>query len=138
MKPILILLLITASIPVFGQISSKWRGNTPGHEHDWNYPSNWSNNHVPDEFTDVIIPLDQAMSYSYPVVNSATIEINSLHIWPGAILTIIEGELNILDAERSHFKRHQILGKGKVKMEIFSAEEFIHVENKKKTQLTFN
>lgn len=131
MKPILILLLITASFQASSQVTSKWRGNTPGHEHDWNYASNWSNNRVPDEFTDVIIALDIALSYSYPVIHSGSIEINSLHVWPGAILTIVDGEINILEAERSNYHRHQILGKGKVRLEVLSSEEFTHVSDKK-------
>src|SRR5687767_4032770 len=131
MKPILILLLLTASLQGFAQVTSKWRGNTPGHEHDWNYASNWSNNRVPDEFTDVIIPLDIALRYSYPVIQSGYVEINSLHVWPGAILTIVNGEIHILDAERSNYHRHQIIGKGKVRLEIFSSDEFTHVADKK-------
>ena len=110
MKPILILLLSLCSLTSFSQVSSTWRGNTPGREKDWNTSSNWSNNSLPDQFTDVIIPVDISVTYSYPVIND-DVEINSLSIWPGACLTIKNGSLTIYDPERSNYKKVQVLGK---------------------------
>ncbi len=130
MKPILILLMTLPAMTGFSQITSIWRGMTPGHERNWNCPSNWSNNRIPDEFTDVIIPVDISINYRYPVIKSSATEINSLHIWPGATLTVKEGEMWILDAERSDYLRNQIIGKGKVRLQYeppFSSEEIIHV-----------
>ncbi len=132
MKPLLIIILTLVSIQCFSQISSKWRGNTPGHEHDWYYPSNWSNNRIPDEFTDVIIQVDISSSYRYPVIHYGDLEINSLHIWPGACLTIKNGEVAVLDIERSNYLRSQILGKGRVKLLKYSSEEITHVDNARK------
>ena len=110
MKPTLLILLSLISLNCFSQITSTWRGNTPGKETDWNCASNWSNNFLPDEFTDVVIPVDISITYNYPVINSEA-EINSLSVWPGASLTIKNGSLTIHDTERSNYKRVQILGK---------------------------
>ena len=110
MKPMLLILLSLISLNCFSQVTSKWRGNTPGKEQDWKCPSNWSTNSLPNEFTDVVIPVDISVTYNYPVINGE-VEINSLSVWPGAILTIKDGSLTIHDTERSNYKRVQILGK---------------------------
>lgn len=118
MKSTMIILMSLLSFKSVAQIPSIWRGNTPGHETDWNYPSNWSKNDVPDEFTDVIIPLDNNPGHPYPVLTEGkTAEINSLHIWPGAYLTVEIGQLSVHDIERSIYLRSQILGNGKLKYE---------------------
>ena len=113
MKTTLILLLVLITANSFAQITAIWRGNTPGHENKWECPSNWSNNRVPDEFTDVIIQVDISNDFHYPVFNMSETEINSLRIWPGACLYLKSGNLFILDAERNYFNRSQIVGKGK-------------------------
>ena len=114
MKTIIILLTVLISSHVSAQGISQWRGNTPGHERDWNYPSNWSENQVPDEFTDVVIPVDIMIERNYPVIRSGDVEINSLSIWPGACLTIKEGTISVLDRERSYFNWNQIIGNGRI------------------------
>jgi len=111
MKTILILLLSFMTISSFAQIASTWKGKTPGHETDWNWPSNWTNNSQPDEFTDVIIPLDNTLSGNYPVIKAKKIEINSLNIFPGASLVMLKGELSILDPEKSVFEKNQVVRK---------------------------
>jgi len=113
MKNMLILLLVMITANSFAQITSIWKGNTPGHESQWECPSNWSNNRVPDEFTDVIIQVDISNDYHYPVFNMSETEINSLRIWPGAYLHLKSGNLFILDAASNYFNRSQIVGKGK-------------------------
>ena len=110
MKPTLIIILSLIALNCFSQVTSTWRGNTPGKETVWNCPSNWSNNSLPDQFTDVVIPVDISITYNYPVINDE-VEINSLSIWPGASLAIKNGSLTIQDMERSNYKRVQILGK---------------------------
>ena len=65
-----------------------WKGNTPGHELEWQYASNWSNNRIPDEFTDVVIPYDETLGKNYPVVQTTNVEINSICIRLGAQIQI--------------------------------------------------
>jgi hypothetical protein len=88
MKYILILILSLTTIETFCQVTSIWKGNTPGHEVQWEYASNWSNNRIPDEFTDVIIPLDITLGKNYPVIRTLNVEVNSLFIEAGAEILI--------------------------------------------------
>src|SRR5687768_9921310 len=112
MKTILIITLSLVALNGYGQVLAIWRGNCPGHEREWNYPGNWSSNAVPDEFSDVVIPLDVSADAHYPVISGSMAEINSLHIWPGAVLVIEKGKVEILDIEKSVFRRHQVIGNG--------------------------
>lgn len=82
MKTAMLILMCLIATTSFAQVTSLWRGNTPGHESKWDCPSNWSNNRVPDEFTDVIIQVDNSAKHKYPVLQMQETEINSLSIWP--------------------------------------------------------
>ena len=84
MKYILILTLSMTTIECFCQVPSIWKGNTPGHEVEWAYASNWSNNRIPDEFTDVVIPFDITLGKNYPVIRTPNVEVNSLSVIAGA------------------------------------------------------
>ncbi len=117
MRTLVILLMSTATMNSFSQINSIWIGNTPGHKQDWNCPSNWNNNRLPDEFTDVIIPLDDSITDNYPNFKSGRSEINSLSIWPGANLTMKGGELLILNTDKNYYDRNQIMGRVKANWE---------------------
>ena len=111
------LLILTISLVAFKgntQILAVWKGNCPGHERQWEHPANWSTNEVPDEFSDVVIPLDVSAEAHYPVISRTAAEINSLHIWPGAVLTINKGSLEIFDIGKSVFRRHQVIGNGTI------------------------
>lgn len=114
MKTYLIIIISLFTFPSFGQIITIWKGNCPGQQHKWECPQNWSTSTVPDKFSDVVIPLDISEESHYPKI-SGNAEINSLHIWPGATLTINLGQLKILDASKSVFRRHQVIGKGTIK-----------------------
>ncbi|MBK9983745.1 MAG: hypothetical protein IPP15_15475 [Saprospiraceae bacterium] len=113
MKPAFILFLSLLATHSFSQITSIWKGKTPGHECDWNWPCNWSNNRLPDDFTDVFIPVDNTLTYNYPVIKSDCIEINSLNMHRDASLIILNGKLSILDSAKSHYRKDQIQGKVK-------------------------
>ena len=95
----------------FSQVTSIWKGKFPGHECDWNWPANWSNNRLPDDFTDVFIPVDNTFTANYPVIKSGVVEINSLTMHTYASLTIKAGYLSILDPSKSHYRKNQITGK---------------------------
>ena len=114
MKTLIILALSMVAFKANGQILSIWKGNCSGHEHEWHYPSNWSTNEVPDEFSDVVIPLDVSAKTKYPVISQTTVEINSLHMWPGTVLTLQKAKLEIVDTGKSVFRRHQVIGNGTV------------------------
>jgi hypothetical protein len=91
-------LMIMLSTSVFSQKTVTWIGGTPGHENDWNYARNWSNNTVPDNFSNVIIPDVSTTTFSSPIITSGKIEVNTLFIETTAHLTIAEaGELVILE-----------------------------------------
>jgi hypothetical protein len=110
----LILLLTLTSISGFCQITSVWKGKTPGHEAEWSFVSKWGNNRVPDEFTDVVIPADITLGNNYPVIRAENVEINSLCIRSGAQIRIETRELTMMSTEGSHFQYRQVTGIGKV------------------------
>lgn len=112
MNTLIILAISLLAIKGNGQILAIWKGNCPGHERKWDHPANWSTNAVPDEFSDVVIPLDNSADTHYPVISNNTAQVNSLHIWPGAVLRIDNGKLEILDIEKCVFRRHQVIGSG--------------------------
>lgn len=116
MKSTLIMLLSLIAMDGFSQIATVWKGNTPGLEQDWGHPGNWSNNAVPDEFADVIIPFDITGADNYPVIKSGKIEIHSLCIWPGGKLIMKSGELTIVDPGKNFYSQVQIIGKPKIRM----------------------
>ena len=104
-----ILILSFVSFKVSAQYSSTWKGMTPGHERQWSYPSNWSRNAIPDEFTDVVIPFDITGGQNYPVLKISEGTINSLYIAHGAHITIWRGRLITLDEAKNFYKPFQII-----------------------------
>lgn len=116
MKCIVVIALASAYINGFSQISSIWKGNAPGHEHKWEWPGNWSTDRVPDEFTDVIIPLDHTSGLNYPTISQVEVEINSLFIYPLAYIELKNGSIKIVDAGKSLFLNKQIIQNLKRKM----------------------
>jgi hypothetical protein len=88
MKIFLITISFLMTQAIHAQIHSTWKGGTPGHKTDWDTPANWSNNRVPDEFTDVVIVWDQTMQENYPLVKEAKFEVHSIWIHDGAKLNI--------------------------------------------------
>lgn len=111
MKTIFILILSLMAIQSFSQITAIWKGKIPGHESDWNWPGNWSNNRLPDDFTDVFIPVDNTFTANYPVIKSGSVEINSLTMHADASLILKTGNLSILEPAHSHYRKNQISGK---------------------------
>jgi len=88
MKTLLIALFTLISTITIAQNQVTWKGGTPGKETSWNEARNWSNNRVPDEFSDVIIPDVSTSTFSTPVIKEGTIELNSIMIESNAQLTI--------------------------------------------------
>ncbi|HOY08258.1 MAG TPA: hypothetical protein PLO67_22775 [Saprospiraceae bacterium] len=90
MKNALVLtaLLTLTSLSLQAQKIATWKGGAPGHATEWNYPANWKENRVPNEFSQVIIPDVSASTFSNPVLDGEVVEIWSLQMFSGASLRI--------------------------------------------------
>ncbi len=88
MKTLIIFLLTLSSSILVAQKSVTWVGGTPGSETSWDEPRNWSDHHVPNEFSNVFIPDVSTSSFSNPTIKDGVIELNSLQIESTAKLTI--------------------------------------------------
>jgi len=85
---ILAILFGLSAVSGFGQRTITWKGGTPGMEHEWFCPHNWSSTSLPDEFSDVIIPDVSTSTFSPPCIQKGKILINSLMLHSNASLTI--------------------------------------------------
>jgi hypothetical protein len=81
-------LFLGLSFSLSAQTTAIWQGGKPGRTNDWNCPANWSEGRVPDEFTQVIIPI--GANY-YPVIQYAPSPIDALLMEAGTTLTIQDG-----------------------------------------------
>jgi hypothetical protein len=88
MKTLLFAALTLISTITFAQQKVTWEGGTPGKETSWNEPRNWSNNNIPDEFSDVIIPNVSTTTFSNPVIKEGQFELNSIVIESNGHLTV--------------------------------------------------
>ena len=88
MTRLLIAICTLLTTTAFAQQTATWKGGTPGKENVWNEARNWSNNKVPNEFTDVLIEDVSTSTFSAPVIESGTIELNSIWMTSNAQLTI--------------------------------------------------
>ncbi|MCR9287957.1 MAG: hypothetical protein NXI23_11270 [Bacteroidetes bacterium] len=88
MKTLLFAALTLISTITFAQQKVTWEGGTPGKETSWNEPRNWSNNTVPNEFSDVIIPNVSTTTFSNPVIKKGQFELNSIKIESNGYLTV--------------------------------------------------
>ncbi|MEP7195529.1 MAG: hypothetical protein ABI851_03360 [Saprospiraceae bacterium] len=90
MKSFFLLMLFTcfSIASSLGQIQAKWIGGYPGRSKDWNCAMNWSNNKVPNEFTDVSIPSFEYCYMNYPELYLGVKEVRSLELGNYARLKI--------------------------------------------------
>lgn len=103
MKNLIIIVIAYVAFNLSGeaQISAYWVGGKAGRTKDWNCAANWSNNKVPNEFTDVFILNKESNSNCFPEIIKGKFTIHSLNFEKGthlkihkeAILTILK-ELN--------------------------------------------
>jgi hypothetical protein len=96
MKTLIIALLTLTSTIAIAQNTVTWKGGTPGNETNWNESKNWSNNQVPDEFTNIIIKALNTGHFAQPVV-SENVEVASIEIQAGAKLTVTESGQILID-----------------------------------------
>ena len=76
-----------------------WIGGTPGQESDWFCNKNWSNAHVPDEFSNVYIINVSSSTFHYPVIKSKEATALSISIVSEGKLTIEKsGTLSVIEA----------------------------------------
>ena len=83
------LLTLMSSVPMTAQI--EWRGGFPGHETDWLCARNWSDQRVPDDMDNVIIPDCSTRGNFYPVIRTKSASVQSLVIESNASLQIAGG-----------------------------------------------
>jgi hypothetical protein len=92
--------LMSLAFAVSAQKTYVWKGGKPGRANDWNCPANWSTYRVPDEFADVVVPIDKSDSHLYPEIRGKGFEVNTMRISCGAKVTITEhGSLAILNPD---------------------------------------
>jgi hypothetical protein len=89
------------------QTTATWQGGKPGRTTDWSCPANWSGGHVPDEFTQVIIPSGKQF---YPVIKCAATPIDALLIESGSTLAIHAGASLVILGETGRFEGFTVLG----------------------------
>ena len=88
MKTLFIAIFTLVASTTFSQELVTWKGGTPGAEDRWDVAKNWSNNRVPDEFSDVIIADVSSTTRVYPVIRYGEFEVNSLQLVATAMLEI--------------------------------------------------
>jgi len=88
LKMILVILVLLPLNALVSQNITTWIGGAPGMESHWDCHKNWSNYKVPDEFSNVVIPDVSSTSLATPVIKMGVVEVNSLLIQKGAMLSI--------------------------------------------------
>jgi len=88
-KNMLLFVFVLIVTSASAQKDNTWRGGAPGHETEWSYSKNWSNGRVPNEFDRVLIPDVSSSTNDYPVIKAEKIEVSSLRIQEGAMLTLL-------------------------------------------------
>ena len=87
MKTRLVLLLsLMTAVTLSAQV--EWQGGFPGRESDWFCAGNWSDNRIPDDLDNVVIPDCSTRGDFYPVIRKRSARVQSLEILSGAALTI--------------------------------------------------
>lgn len=80
--------LFIAQSTLSAQKTATWKGGTPGRSSDWMCASNWREGRLPNEFSAVVIPDVSTGSQAYPVLRSSEVEVLSVDIQTGAMLTL--------------------------------------------------
>jgi len=83
-------------------------------KNDWLCAQNWSTSSVPDEFSVVIIPDVSTTSFSFPVLRSGTVEVNSLIIHSNGSLTISKHAAVVVHSNAEGNCEKNLYGEGQV------------------------
>ena len=98
MKSALTIIFALGSSLLFSQTTVYWIGGTPGHETEWNNARNWSNNEVPDVFTDVVINGANSGHNAQPVIDQ-DVEVLSIKINNGGSLKVLSSGSITIDGK---------------------------------------
>lgn len=94
-KQLFVLLALISSFAIAAQ--STWKGGFPGQENNWFCARNWSDNQVPNNLDNVVIPDRSTSGNYYPVIAGKQAQVQSLDLHSGAQLTIEPGaQLSVL------------------------------------------
>ena len=86
------LVLLSALISTMALTAQvEWKGGFPGQETDWFCARNWSDNRIPDDFDNVVIPDRSTSGNFYPVIQNRKARVQSLDLHSNASLTIKSG-----------------------------------------------
>ena len=85
--PTLMFLMTTLSLSA----QVEWRGGFPGRETDWQCARNWSDNRVPNDLDDVMIPDCSTRGNFYPEIRSKTARVQSLTLHSQSRMTVDAG-----------------------------------------------
>ncbi|HOY06808.1 MAG TPA: hypothetical protein PLO67_15470 [Saprospiraceae bacterium] len=91
-------LLFIAQTTLSAQKTATWKGGTPGRSTEWMCASNWREGRLPNEFSAVVIPDVSTGSQAYPVLRSGEVEVLSVDVQTGAMLTLSTGARLIADS----------------------------------------
>ena len=86
----MILFTLLGTTLLTAQETAFWIGGTPGQETNWHVARNWSNNQIPDEFTNVIIERANSGHSSQPVI-SASAEALSIKLYNSTLTVTTKG-----------------------------------------------
>ncbi len=92
-----LVLLSIAPATVHAQKTATWKGGAPGRSTDWMCAANWREGRLPNEFSAVIIPDVSAGSQAYPVIRTGQVDVLSVDVQTGAMLTLTAGARLIAD-----------------------------------------
>ncbi len=98
---------LAISFCLSAQTSATWRGGKPGRTNDWNCSANWSENRIPDEFAQVIIP--SGVDF-YPVIKNEVTPIDALLMEGGTFVTLQKGAVLRILGETGRFDSLTIFG----------------------------
>lgn len=83
------LLALFSAMSLIAQV--EWRGGFPGQENDWFCAKNWSDNRIPDDFDNVVVPDLSTRGNHFPVVKGKEARVQSLQLQSGAKIRIESG-----------------------------------------------
>lgn len=109
MKSLLVLISILSCTALIAQNDVTWLGGTPGRQTEWNEARNWSNQRVPDEYSNVIIKWANSGHHAQPVIDGKA-EVLSIEIHGGATLSLGEDARLSIDGEHAYTMGIQLYG----------------------------
>lgn len=126
MKTLLIALLTLTTTIITAQNTVTWVGGTPGKETKWHEAKNWSNQRVPNEFSNVIIPDVSTTTFSSPVIAFGEVELNAILVESNAGLTVLKDAQLVIYGDAVGLKNKDVHIKGALIIMDETKENTIH------------